>query len=797
MRHRPHHGWPWVFLLLALIFLGSACGKSSPEPPSPQGRICLWLAWFKDREVLDRALAQVDKGVHFLVAAERLSREFPGRLTTNVDCVEASGVEPRLLEVAERLDLGQVSAPFAWREGHAMLMTTTDRHRLQGRELLRQGQYKEAEEELRRDLALQPIAVASWHLLAVCHTARRDFAGALKALDMGLTYAPHDAALLNDKGSTLVTMGRASEAVEFLQRAHKASPQDPMIMGNLAWALVREGREVDEAESLLRRALDKQPDNAQLWSTLGEVRQAQGHHAAAVVAFYRAARLDPASGHNSRLFKSLMALDQTTVARLVGPMGDSALAAPPPMDPWGKDKPAPAGAARESEPSRNREQNRDQKKVGEKPPARRPAAASQAQEGSEPQVGVKIETPKDRRLVAMTPQDPAPYIPPPKKTPAVAAAQERKKPPAARPQPVVKAKPKPAPAAKKPQPKVTPPPKPQPVAAQPKPVVVSKPRPAAKAPAKPAPVKRPQPKPVEVARPKPAPEPAAKPAPKPEPKLVVLTPAKPQPKPAPPAQPQPAPRAAQVRPAPAPPPAPVKPPPAPAPLKVEVAAQAKTTPAGQANPVRVGDVRPTSEQEVISKVRMPIPMPPPDLDQPAPGQLSRRVAQNPAPAPAPPAPVMRPAAPLPPPVAVVKPAPPAPAPRPVAPKTAPKVVAKAAPTPAPRPVVKRPPPKPLAKPAPAPASAPAKANGKSDLKLPSGYLVQVATFRDPGLARQEAANWQRRGFKVVVEAWRSPKGKSWQRVLLGPYATRTQALKAGQALKLKGKILGFGVIPRY
>ncbi|WP_457789223.1 tetratricopeptide repeat protein [Pseudomonas sp. PL-6] len=105
---------------------------------------------------------------------------------------------------------------------------------------------------------------------------KRDDLGQLESdLRFILEREPDHAMALNALGYTLADRTtRYEEARELIEKAHQLSPDDPAILDSLGWVNYRQGR-LDEAERLLRLALEKFPDH-EVAAHLGEVLWAQG-----------------------------------------------------------------------------------------------------------------------------------------------------------------------------------------------------------------------------------------------------------------------------------------------------------------------------------------------------------------------------------------------------------------------------------------------------------------------------------------------------------------------------------------
>ncbi|MEO5702097.1 MAG: tetratricopeptide repeat protein [Casimicrobiaceae bacterium] len=91
---------------------------------------------------------------------------------------------------------------------------------------------------------------------------------------------PDNAQAWNALGYTLVDRtDRFAEGLEYIERAHKLSPDDAFILDSMGWAHYRLGR-LDEAERYLRQAIAGRPD-AEIAAHLGEVLWARGERARA------------------------------------------------------------------------------------------------------------------------------------------------------------------------------------------------------------------------------------------------------------------------------------------------------------------------------------------------------------------------------------------------------------------------------------------------------------------------------------------------------------------------------------
>ena len=104
---------------------------------------------------------------------------------------------------------------------------------------------------------------------------RDDLALLERDLRFILEREPDNAMALNALGYTLADRTtRYAEAKQLIEQAHQLNPEDPAVLDSLGWVNYRLGN-LDEAERLLRRALQEFPDH-EVAAHLGEVLWAQG-----------------------------------------------------------------------------------------------------------------------------------------------------------------------------------------------------------------------------------------------------------------------------------------------------------------------------------------------------------------------------------------------------------------------------------------------------------------------------------------------------------------------------------------
>ncbi|NMX92718.1 MULTISPECIES: tetratricopeptide repeat protein [unclassified Pseudomonas] len=105
---------------------------------------------------------------------------------------------------------------------------------------------------------------------------RNDLAQMEKDLRLIIKRDPDNAMALNALGYTLSDRTtRYAEAKALIEQAHQLNPEDPAVLDSLGWVNYRLGN-LDEAERLLRQALERFPDQ-EVAAHLGEVLWAKGN----------------------------------------------------------------------------------------------------------------------------------------------------------------------------------------------------------------------------------------------------------------------------------------------------------------------------------------------------------------------------------------------------------------------------------------------------------------------------------------------------------------------------------------
>jgi tetratricopeptide (TPR) repeat protein len=116
---------------------------------------------------------------------------------------------------------------------------------------------------------------------------------------------PLDAGALNYLGYMLAEHGsNLDEAVSLIQRALKVDPDNPSFLDSLGWAYVQQNR-LDLADAPLTTAAEKLPTNSVIQEHLGDLRQKQNRRTDAIVAWQKALDGDGDSIDKSKIQKKI------------------------------------------------------------------------------------------------------------------------------------------------------------------------------------------------------------------------------------------------------------------------------------------------------------------------------------------------------------------------------------------------------------------------------------------------------------------------------------------------------------
>jgi len=119
---------------------------------------------------------------------------------------------------------------------------------------------------------------------------------AIEGYRRAATLLPQSALPHLQRGRVLERMEKLAEAEAAYREGLKVAPNDPRLSNNLAYLLANRRLRLDEALSLARQAVARDPRRAAYYDTLGVVLQLNGDEAGARQAFEKGLTLEPASG---------------------------------------------------------------------------------------------------------------------------------------------------------------------------------------------------------------------------------------------------------------------------------------------------------------------------------------------------------------------------------------------------------------------------------------------------------------------------------------------------------------------
>ena len=162
-------------------------------------------------------------------------------------------------------------------------------------------QLDEAQATAERLIAANPDDTRGLHVMSLILQDKGDVKGAERVLRDLIGRDPMDANALNSLGYMLAERGdRLDEAVTLLQRALKIEPGNPSYLDSLGWAYFQQGR-LDLADPPLTEAAEKLQSNSVVQDHLGDLRYKQQRFADAAAAWERALSGDGQSVDKSKL----------------------------------------------------------------------------------------------------------------------------------------------------------------------------------------------------------------------------------------------------------------------------------------------------------------------------------------------------------------------------------------------------------------------------------------------------------------------------------------------------------------
>jgi len=163
-----------------------------------------------------------------------------------------------------------------------------------GQALVGLGRHRDAEQQFEQAATALPTFTQAHLGIADARIARKDYQGALAALQRGHQQAPNEAVLHDREGEVWQQLGDAVRARAAYERVAALAPKDALVRWRLGELAVVSG-DPDRALTLFREATSLDPSGGDYWNSLGMVLGGQGANAEAATAFRTAIARNPAS----------------------------------------------------------------------------------------------------------------------------------------------------------------------------------------------------------------------------------------------------------------------------------------------------------------------------------------------------------------------------------------------------------------------------------------------------------------------------------------------------------------------
>jgi tetratricopeptide (TPR) repeat protein len=129
------------------------------------------------------------------------------------------------------------------------------------------------------------------YVVGIAYQAIDDFETSRELLERALRIEPDDPRVLLNLAGVMERLRRYEEAEPYLVRLYQLTPDDPRVCNFYGYLLTLLKRDLGKAESLIRTALQHEPDNGYYVDSLGWVYYVRGQYQQAVETLERASRL--------------------------------------------------------------------------------------------------------------------------------------------------------------------------------------------------------------------------------------------------------------------------------------------------------------------------------------------------------------------------------------------------------------------------------------------------------------------------------------------------------------------------
>jgi tetratricopeptide (TPR) repeat protein len=156
-----------------------------------------------------------------------------------------------------------------------------------------QGNSDESIDIIERAIEDDPQRVELYLLLSSFHESREDYDKALEALESGLLKTEENEDLHFRIGVILDKTGRKEESIAKMRKVLEIEPNHADALNYIGYTFAEQGIRLDEAETLIKKALSLKPDSGYIVDSLGWVYYQKGLYPKALKMLQKAVTLTP------------------------------------------------------------------------------------------------------------------------------------------------------------------------------------------------------------------------------------------------------------------------------------------------------------------------------------------------------------------------------------------------------------------------------------------------------------------------------------------------------------------------
>ncbi len=147
---------------------------------------------------------------------------------------------------------------------------------------LRLNNLDEAQKSFEKAHALSPNFPGVNFYLGVVFNQRHDHENAIKYLLTAIEEDPDNASAMGTLASVYDEAGRHAASDSLYERALQLEPENATLLNNYAYSLSERGIRLDEALTMVKKALEKEPRNGAFIDTIGWIYYKLGHYETAL-----------------------------------------------------------------------------------------------------------------------------------------------------------------------------------------------------------------------------------------------------------------------------------------------------------------------------------------------------------------------------------------------------------------------------------------------------------------------------------------------------------------------------------